>query len=251
MGIASGDKSVVKSVHLKIAVNGTIKKEALSGASGSSGPTITKDIVLDGTSIEGDIDVDKQAAHLTLNVPGLDLLGGTPITGDIIVVDKVGYAKISLLGEKYQTMSLSDLGDLTGSLPVSLPSAGPSALTTVEDQLTAFRKQLDDAGAKTTLVGLEKIGGKDAYHINISVPAEFLNKELAAQSSPDPAPLTIDSVSMDVWAYKDTYNLAQLEVKGAAAEFGSLDLIVTLTNYDVPVTITAPPASEIAPTTAP
>ena len=244
MGIAGGDKTI-KSFHIKIGLGGTIKASALKSADSSIGAAITKDIKLDGTALEGDVDIVNQAAHLALNVPGMEVLGGTPITGDIIVVDKVLYAKVSLLGTKYQSMSLSDLGSLTGSLPVSVPTAGPSALTTVEDQITAFRKQLQDAGAKTTLVGVEKIGGNDAYHINISVPLDLLNEKIAAASSPDPAAMKVDSASVDVWAYKDNYNLAQVELKGASSTIGDLDLVITITDYDKAVTVTAPPASEV------
>jgi hypothetical protein len=36
-----------------------------------------------------------------------------------------------------------------------------------------------------------------------------------------------------------------MEVKGASSAFGSLDLMITVTNYDQPVTISAPAASDI------
>ena len=243
-GLAGGDRTIT-SFHLKVALGGTIKASYLQSAAGSTGASITKDVVLDGTSLEGDVDVVNQAAHFALSVPGLELLGGTPITGDLIVVDQALYAKVSILGDKYTKMDASSLGTITGSLPVAVPTPGASALTSVEDQVAQLRQQLKDAGATTTLVGVEQIGGKDAYHIAIGVPIAMLNKEIAAASSPEPAQLKLDSASVNIWAYKDSYNLAQLEVKGASSAIGSLDLVVTVTNYDAPVTISAPPASEV------
>jgi hypothetical protein len=40
-----------------------------------------------------------------------------------------------------------------------------------------------------------------------------------------------------------------MEIKGASAALGNLDFMITVTNYDQPVTITAPAAGDIAPAT--
>jgi len=234
-----------KSFHIRIALNGTIKAAALQSADSSLGAAITSDLKLDGTAIEGDVDVVNQAGHLALTVPAMKALGGVPITGDLILVDNVLYAKATLLGPKYTTMKLSDLGSLTGSLPVAVPTPGASALTGVADQVAALRKQLDDAGAKVTLVGVEKIGDQDADHLNVSVPLDMLNSQIAAAAASDSPSMKIDSASVDLWVYTDGYRLAQVEVKGASSSIGSLDLVITVTNYDKAVTVTAPPASEV------
>ena len=243
--------SDIKSFHIKIAVSGTIKKEALqsaaSGTGGAAGLSITSDVKLDGTSLEGDVDVTNSAAHLALNVPGLPMLGGVPITGDLIMADKALYYKVSLLGSKY---SKQDLSQLTSSLPVSipsvLPSAGASAMTGVTDEIAQLRQQMQAAGVTATLVGVDQIGGQDANHINISIPIDKLNAEIAAQASSGPA-TTIESASVDFWVYKASNRLAQVEVKGASASLGNLDLVITVTNYDQPVTIAAPAAADVTP----
>lgn len=243
--------SDIKSFHIKIAVSGTIKKEALqaaaAGTGGAAGLPITSDVKLDGTSLEGDVDVANAAAHLALKVPGLPMLGGTPITGDLIMADKVLYYKVSLLGAKY---AKQDLGQLTSSLPVSipsiLPSPGASAMTGVTDEIAQLRQQMQAAGVTATLVGVDQIGGQDANHINISIPIDKLNAEIAAQASAGPA-MKIDSASVDFWVYKADNRLAQVELKGASASLGNLDLMVTVTNYDQPVTIAAPAAADVAP----
>ena len=243
--------SDIKSFHIKIAVSGTIKKEALqaaaAGSGGAAGLPITSDVKLDGTSLEGDVDVANAAAHLALKVPGLPMLGGTPITGDLIMADKVLYYKVSLLGAKY---SKQDLGQLASSLPVSipsvLPSPGASAMTGVTDEIAQLRQQMQAAGVTATLVGVDQIGGQDANHINISIPIDKLNAEIAAQASSGPA-MKIDSASVDFWVYKANNRLAQVELKGASASLGNLDLVVTVTNYDQPVTIAAPAAADVAP----
>ena len=234
--------STIKSFHIQIAVSGTIKKEALASEAASSGLRITSDVKLDGTAIEGDVDVANQAAHLTLNVPAMAMLGGIPITGDFILVDKALYYKVSLLGANY---TKTDLGSLTDGLPVSIPSVGPSA-TSVTDEITQIRTSMQQAGVTATLVGTDQIGGKDAYHINFSVPLDKLNAQIAAASSGAPS-AALDSASVDFWVYKADSRPAKLEIKGASASLGNLDFTVTITNYDAAVTVAAPSADQINP----
>jgi len=240
----------VKSFHIKIALTGTIKADALKASDASLAASITQDVTLDGTAVEGDVDIANQAAHLAVNVPGLEPLGGQPITADLILVGGKLYAKASLLGPKYTEMDLGSLSSLTSSLPVAVPTPGASALSGAMDQVAQLRKQLDDAGAKVTLVGVEQIGGSDAEHINITIPTDLINQQIAAESSAAPA-MTIDSATLDVWVYKSDNRLAQLQLQGSSAQAGNLSLIVTVTNYDQPVSVSAPPADQVQATTAP
>jgi hypothetical protein len=230
------------SFHIKIEVTGTIKAAALKSAAGSAGGALTGDLKLDGTAIEGDVDVANQAAHLSLTVPPIAMLGNVPLTGDLIAKDSVLYYKVSLLGPKYTKM---DLGSLKDSLPVTVPSADPSALTGMADQIAQLRQQLDAAGVKATLVGVEQIGGKDAYHISISVPLDKINTEIAAAAASEAPGMKIDSASVDVWTYKDSYQLAKIQIAGASSSLGNLGMTITITNYGAPVTVTAPAASDI------
>ncbi len=238
---ALSSETATTSFHIKLEVAGTIKAAALQSAAGSAGAAITSDVKLDGTAIEGDVDVANQAAHLTLSVPAMAMLGNVPITGDLIVKDQVLYYKVSLLGTKYTKM---DLGSLESSLPVAVPTPGASEMTSLTDEVTQVRQALDQAGAKATLVGVDQIGGQDADHINISVPLDLLNSEIAAEASAAPA-MKIDSASVDVWVYKSNYQLAKVQIAGASSTLGNLTMTITITNYNAPVTITAPDPSEI------
>jgi hypothetical protein len=239
--------SDIKSFHIKVAVNGTINAAALQSAAADSGIPITGDVKLDGTSLEGDVDVTNQAAHLAFNVPALAMLGNVPITGDLIVADKTLYYKVSLLGTKYSKEDLSSLGSLSSSIPVAIPSvlptAGASGLT---DEIAQLRQQMDDAGVKATLVGVDSIGGQDANHINVSIPLDKINAEIAAEASGDPS-MKLDSASVDFWVYKSNNRPAKFEIKGASSSVGSLDLVVTITDYDKAVTISAPAAGDVNP----
>ena len=238
--LSSGQSTT--SFHIKIEVSGTIKAAALNSAVGSAGSGPTSDVKLDGTAIEGDVDVANQAAHLSLTVAPIAMLGNVPITGDLILKDSALYYKVSLLGPKY---TKTDLGSLTSLSPVAVPTPGASALAGVADQIAQLRQQLDAAGVKATLVGVEQIGSKDAYHISLSVPLDKLNTEIASAAASAAPGMKIDSASVDIWTYKDTYQLAKIQIAGASSSLGNLGITITVTNYGAPVTVTAPAASEI------
>jgi len=232
------------SFHIKIEVSGTIKAAALESVAGSASPgsAPTSDLKLDGTAIEGDVDVANQAAHLSLTVAPIAMLGNVPLTGDLIVKDSVLYYKVSLLGPKY---TKTDLSSLTSLSPVAVPTPGASALAGVTDQIAQIRAQLDQAGVKATLVGVEQIGGKDAYHISLSVPLDKLNAEIATAAASAAPGMKIDSASVDIWTYKDSYQLAKIQIAGASSSLGNLGITITVTNYGAPVTVTAPAATDI------
>jgi hypothetical protein len=241
-----------KSFHLKIEVNGTIKASGLSGLGGDTSSGLTGDLKLDGSTIEGDVDLANQAAHLAATV-SLGSAGSTvTFPADVILKDAALYYKIDLPGLSSSKYTKTSLGDLSGSLTggaVSVPTVGPSGLAGLGDQVAQIRKALDDAGATAKLVGVDKIGGQDAYHINISVPLDLINSKIAgaaaSAASTAAAGLTIDSAAVDAWVYKSDNRLAKIEVSAASSKIGNLDVIVTVTNYDKPVTITAPPASQV------
>ena len=243
---AISGESGVKSFHINFAVNGTLKAAFLKQAAGTEGAMITSDVTLDGTAIDGDVDVANAAAHLTLNVPALPMFGGQAITGDLILKDNAVYYKVSLMGPKYTKMDLSSLSSLASSLPVAVPTAGAAASSAMVDEVNQIRAAMQQAGVKATLVGVEQIGGKDANHINISVPIDYLNAQIAAEASAVPG-MKIDSASVDFWVYTDTNRLAKAEIKGASSAIGTIDIVLTITNYDQPVTVSAPAAGDVNP----
>jgi hypothetical protein len=230
--------SAVKSFHLKLTVSGTIKTAAL-GSAGAAAGGLTGDIKLDGAAIEGDVDVANQAAHLTLGLPAM------AVSGDVIVAGGSAYYKISYLGMSTSKYTKQDLGSLTSMSPVAIPTPGASALAGLTDQVNQVRAALTAAGVKATNVGVGQIGGKDADHISISVPIDTLNQGIASEAGGSAAP-KIDSASVDLWVYTDGNRVAQVEVKAASSTLGNIDLVLTISDYDKAVTVTAPSADQIA-----
>ncbi len=229
---AIGQVPDIGSFHLKIALSGKIDAAALGG----SGLGLGGSFDLAGTTLEGDVDVKKQAADLKFSMPSL--LG---LSGEIIVVDGYSYTKISLQGDKY---SKSKLSDLTGSLPVSVPSAMPSpgALT---DEVAQLRDALQAMGVTTTMKGEDTIDGKAAYHVEVGLPLSTINTLLASEGGDSAAGMKLDSAAIDFWIYKDGLLPAKFELQGSAASLGSLDVVITITAYNQAVTISAPSADQI------
>ena len=114
----------------------------------------------------------------------------------------------------------------------------------ISKSVESLKAQLDEAGSKATLVGQEKIDGRDAYHISVTVPTSYINKQLGALGSTTGG-MTLDSASMDYWVYTDSVNPAKIVINASSAAIGTVGVTVTLTKYNQPLTITAPPASEI------
>ncbi len=235
--------SAVKSFHIEIDASGSVSEAAMASAGGGALGAGKGNLKLDGTTIVGDVDVANQAAHITAALPTV------PLNADVILVGGILYYKMAP-ATKYTMMSLGSLtGALTGALPVAVPTPGASAMSGVTDELNQLRAQMDQAGVTATLVGVDQIGGQDANHISVSIPIDKINAEIAAAAgSASSAPnVQIDSASVDVWIYKSSSRLAKIELKGASSAIGSIDLVVTITNYDAAVTIAAPAASEIIP----
>jgi hypothetical protein len=225
-------------LHLKLEITGAVKTAGL----GDQAAVLGNELTLDGAMLEGDIDVANQAAHLTFSAPKLAALGNQTISGDLIIKDSNLYIKAAPLLPKYMK---SPLGSLTEGLPVSVPTAGASALSGLTDQIAEVRKSLQDAGAKSTLVGTEQVDGRNAYHVNISVPLDKLNSQLAGSGVDAAAQMKIDSASVDMWTYTDSNQLAKVQIKGASSTVGNVGMTITMTKYGAAVKIEAPAASDI------
>ena len=87
-------KSVVslqglKTAHLKLDVSGSVKLDI----TGTGNPTALN---LQGTTMQGDVNVPDKKAHIAIAVPAL-----LNVTADLIQIADTTYTKISLQGDKY------------------------------------------------------------------------------------------------------------------------------------------------------
>lgn len=104
---------------------------------------------------------------------------------------------------------------------------------------------LDASGAQATLVGRDMVNGADTYHLALTAPVATFNRELGAIAGSTAGGLTIDTATVDYWVSVDLVRPARIELKGGSSSLGSIDVTLTLMKYNEPVTINAPPASQV------
>ncbi len=209
----------VKTFHMHADVSGSVKLD-LSG-SGNPGA-----LDLKGTNADGDMDIANKKFHLSFGAPSL--LG---VTGDLIVIDKTTYTKISLLGPKY-TKSEST----AGADPVS-------AATDPQKMIDELNKFLNQPGVAPTKLADEKCGDKDCYHVSMNLTSEQLSGVTSGLGSGAPT----GSGTVDVWVQKTDNRPAKFTVNANAGDTGTIAVTLTISGYDAPVTVTAPADTDVAP----
>jgi hypothetical protein len=223
----------VRTLHVEARLDGFINVEAVSGlAGGSLAGQLTGPMKLDNSTLSGDVDIAHQAVRISVTVPSL-----FGLTEDVIVVDGYVYARSSLNGDKYSKTKTSSV----------LPGAGlaPSASPDIAGIAATLEAAMQTAGVTATLVGRDKVDGRDAYHVALSIPIDKLNQAIASAGGRDATGMTVDSVALDYWAYVDGLQPARVQAAASSPSLGSLNLTVTLTKYNEPVTITPPPDSQV------
>ena len=236
-----------KSFHLEIALSGTITAAAMKASGNPSWKNIKSDVSLDGTTIEGDMDPVHLACDLTVSIPATAATGAA-ITGEAIVLDPMLYLKLSSEGPKYHKVKLGTISGQLG-LKVAVPTPGGSSLVGLANDVSTLRQNLEAAGVRPTLMGMDLVGGRDAYHIDLSLPLDKFNEDIASAATKPGASflkqVKIESATAAIWIYTTDYQLAQVQISGISSAVGSVSFTMTLTNFDQPVTITAPPASDV------
>lgn len=248
LGIAEGP--AWRSFHLNIALGGTIKAAVLRASGDPAFAKVSSDAVLDGTTVSGDVDAPNLAFHLGMTVPAIPALHSGAISADLIVKNSTLYVKTSALGAKYRSVKLGTISKSLG-VPVVVPTPGASALTGMANTVADLRTQLETNGVAPKLVGIEQIGGRAAYHIDLTVPLDQMNKDIAAAAASAGAPgaflatIQVTSMTAGVWIYQDNYELGQVQLAGSSSDGGNLSFTMTLTSFDQPVTINTPAAADV------
>jgi hypothetical protein len=190
---------------------------------------------LKGTTASLDADIAAKTIHVTVSAPSF--LG---TTAEAILIDKVAYYKL--------TGPLAGMvgADATGKFKkVDMPEASGDPGQIASDPNKAideFKAQLDKLPTPPTKAADEKCGDQDCYHIVLKVT----DKDLAAMSSSAPDSTMPVTVTIDVWSRKNDLRPAKLAIGIDAGAQGSGTLTFTIT-YDQAVSISAPPADQIAP----
>jgi hypothetical protein len=198
-----------KTVHIDATVDGTLNPAFLGGQIGQ--------IALSGTTAAIDADLAGKNLHMTAAVPAL-----LNMTADVIVVGAATYTKISLSSDKY----------VKSTTAASAPTDPGTAIA----ELNTF---LAKPGLVATKKGDTSCGSKSCYAVEIDLSADEL-KTLAVGTDLGDA-----TISLLIQVEKDTLYPAGITVTAKGSTLGDLTLKLTLSAWDKPVTVVAPPAAEV------
>jgi hypothetical protein len=224
--------AAAKSVRIDATAGGTVTLDLLGAGTPST-------IELTGTTLSADLGLEAGNARATFSAP--NLLG---LTGELIVVDGTSYLKTSLTGPLYRVQPVS--GD------VPMPSGAER--TSIVEHITEFlaNPALDPVKGEDVACG-----NTTCYRVDITLTPE----ELAAMGAGDlqaptglPIPVDIPDLSaatveLGVLVAKDTTRLTGLEATlDLGGGGGVANATVTFSKWDEDVSISAPPADQLAPT---
>jgi len=210
-----------KSVHIDATVDGSISAD-LTGTGGAG-----TELPLTGTTAAADVDMAGGKAHATFAIPAF-----LNLNGELIQIGETSYVKTSLTGPQFEAQQAAD------TLPVD-PTDASGIFDDVGDFLTAD-------GVDPVKGDDVDCGGKQCYTVSIELTADEL-AALGADQAAAGLPLDLGSASLalTIRVEKDTYRLAGVKTVASLGEQGSLTLDLTLSRWDEPMDISAPPADQI------
>ena len=198
-----------KTVHIEAALDGQLDPSFIGGQTG--------EIALSGTTASIDADLAGKNLHMTAAVPAL-----LNVTADVIVVGATTYTKISLSSDKYVKSTTA--------------AGAPTDPTTAITQLKTF---LDRPELGATKKGDTSCGSKSCYQVEIQLNADELKALVPGTDLGDA------TVTLLLMVEKDTLDPAGITVAAKGSTLGDLTLKLTLSAWDKPVTVIAPPADEV------
>ena len=219
--------------HVEATIGGSIKAGSLGSLAGGIPIGLLGNLKLDGASITGDVDVADRAAHLTASFPSL--FGAR---AEVVLVDGYGYTKVSLLGDKFTK----------SKAPALLAGQSAGANPTLNFRVAAGRVKeiFDAAGTSAVLLEPDSVDGQAAYHLSLAMSVAGLARLFQeAGVGAATAGLSIQLAQFDYWVFIDTLRPARFKLKASSDAVGSVDVDLSLTGYDRPVKITAPPAAQV------
>lgn len=209
------------SVHVEATVDGAVPV-ALPGGSAATEVTLT------GTTASADADLANGAAHATFSVPAV--LG---LAGELISTDGKTYLKTTLTGPKFKVV------DSGSALPID-----PTNTSGMVDNLGDFLLKPGVDPVKGEDVGC---GGKQCYTIVVDLTAEELAALIGDGATGLPVDVAGASLQMTVRVEQEGVNhLAGVSIVAGLPGGKTLNVELTFSKWDEPVTITAPPADEVA-----
>ena len=182
---------------------------------------------LKGTQLVGDFDLAGKQAHATFTAP--TLFG---LEGEVVANSDAVYLKTSLTGPKWQKQDAASGG--------SIPDEVQDPTKAITD-LQAF---VDKDGVEVTKLDDVACGDATCYHLTLTIPSSLLD-DAAASAGASASDLVGESLKVDLQFHRTDLYLTSASTSIDAGDQGSLSVSLALTAFNQPVTVTAPPDSEV------
>ena len=223
-----------QSVHVDVTADGTLQLDITGTGAGAP-------IQLTDSTASLDLDLAAGTAKATFALPGI--LG---LRGELIAVDGSTYIKTSLTGPLYQKSTAADAG-------VPDPSGSPDP-SSVLAMLTEVRTALARPGVDPVKGADVACGSGTCYTVMIQLtPAELsaLGVDPGALPLPGDLPIPVpdigdQTIDLTIRVDKTTTRLAGLTANVAGGAAGDLNAELTFSKWDEALTISAPPADQVA-----
>jgi hypothetical protein len=211
----------LKSFHMSLAVDGTFSDPGSGGS-----------FALNGTSLEGDFDLESKNLQMTFAVPAL--LG---LTGDVIVIGTDSYVRTSMTGTSW-SKSTSTADD-----PVS-EAMDP------EKVLAEVRAFLAKEGVETEKLDDVECGDRTCYAVRVTIPAALL-ADAGQTVDMDPTATFGEALVLNLRFDRENLWLTEISTAVASESAGNFTATLTFSAFDEAVNVSPPPADEVTESALP
>ena len=231
---ATTQAATSQSVQVDVAADGTLHLDLMG--TGTAAP-----ISLTDSTVALDLDIADGAAKATFALPGI--LG---LRGELIAVEGATYIKTTLTGPLYQKSAATETPD-----PEPGGSPDPSAIAEMVGQL---RDTLEKPGVDPVKGEDAACGSATCYTVTIQLtPAELtaLGLDTGDLGLPGGLPIPVpdvgdQTIDLTIRVDKLTTRLAGLTVAIGGGATGDVTAEITFSKWGDDMTITAPPADQVA-----
>ena len=229
-----------RTFHLEGALTGTLVADLTNSGTDSS-------IDLKGTSLSADADVPNERATLSISVPALFAL-----KVDYIQIGPDTYSQNSLSGSTWtHTSATADASTPPSVVPTprrigaGTPAPSPVASATPaasQDLIAQISAGLDNLPTPPTLRPDARCGTVTCYTIGITAPLDASDDGGLGLPIPSAASATV-TITLSI--EQDTLLPVKAVVVIDSGTNGTFNLTLTLSKFNAPVTISAPPADQV------
>jgi hypothetical protein len=236
-------------VHLTAAQEALSKAAQQTGDVKSFRATLSSSTVVSGrqTKLKGDLAVQvKPSPAMKLNLPAIDAAGKRTAGMEEILIGDDLYLKIPALtqqaGKPWTKVSLSKVGAAAGIDIENLQNQGSQANPALNAKLLTASKDVH-------AVGKEKVDGDSTTHyqgtFSLADAVAKLESEQRAQAQKLFGQAGLDKLVFNVWIAKDQLP-RKLSLTTPPGSKLKTDTTLNYVDYNKPVSITPPPASQVS-----